>query len=95
MQVMRSTPHIETPEAEKEAQDTSCRGLIEWALSVIASKARQSWGYRGVYTAITALERDSRGKSLCRESGGIPQLQKGPPKIGGYRGLIKTISAVS
>jgi len=30
----------------------------------------------------------------CRGSGGVPQLQK-PPKTGGYRGLIKTISAFS
>ena len=30
----------------------------------------------------------------CRGSGGIPQLWKSP-KIGGYRGLIETISAVS
>ena len=29
----------------------------------------------------------------CRGSGGVPQLQKSP-KIGGYRGLIDTISAV-
>jgi hypothetical protein len=30
----------------------------------------------------------------CRRSGGIPQLLKSP-KIGGYRGLIKAISAFS
>jgi hypothetical protein len=30
----------------------------------------------------------------CRGSGGVPQLQKSP-KIGGYRGLIKAISAFS
>ena len=30
----------------------------------------------------------------CRGSGGVPQLQK-PPEIGGYRGLIERISALS
>ena len=30
----------------------------------------------------------------CRGSGGVPQLQK-YPKTGAYRGLVKTISAVS
>ena len=30
----------------------------------------------------------------CRESGGVPQF-KISPKIGGYRGLIESISAVS
>jgi hypothetical protein len=30
----------------------------------------------------------------CRGSGGVPQLQKSH-KTGGYRGLIKTISAFS
>jgi len=30
----------------------------------------------------------------CRGSGGAPQL-KNSPKAGGYRGLIKTISAFS
>ena len=30
----------------------------------------------------------------CRGSGGVPQIKKSP-KNGGYRGLIKTISAVS
>jgi len=30
----------------------------------------------------------------CRGSGGVPQLQKSP-KIGGFRGLIKTIAAFS
>ena len=30
----------------------------------------------------------------CRGSGGVPQLQKSP-KIGGCRGLIETIFAVS
>jgi len=30
----------------------------------------------------------------CRGSGGVPQLLKSP-KIGGYRGLIESISAVS
>ena len=30
----------------------------------------------------------------CRGSGGVPQLQISP-KIGRYRGLIETISAVS
>jgi hypothetical protein len=30
----------------------------------------------------------------CRGSGGVPQLKKSP-KTGGYRGLIKTISAFS
>jgi hypothetical protein len=30
----------------------------------------------------------------CRGSGGVPQLKKSP-KIGEYRGLIETISAVS
>ena len=29
----------------------------------------------------------------CWESGGVPQLQKSP-KIGGYRGLIESISVV-
>jgi hypothetical protein len=28
----------------------------------------------------------------CRGSGGVPQLQRSP-KIGGYRGLIESISA--
>ena len=30
----------------------------------------------------------------CRGSGGVPQLQKSP-EVGGYGGLIETISAVS
>jgi len=30
----------------------------------------------------------------CRGLGGVPQLKKSP-KIGGYRGLIESISAVS
>jgi hypothetical protein len=30
----------------------------------------------------------------CRGSGGVPQLKKSP-KIGGYRGLIESISAIS
>ncbi len=30
----------------------------------------------------------------CRGSGGVPQLKKSP-KIGGYRGLIESISAFS
>jgi len=30
----------------------------------------------------------------CRGSGGVPQLQESP-KIGGFRGLIETISAIS
>ncbi len=30
----------------------------------------------------------------CRGSGGVPQLYKSP-KIGGYRGLIESISAIS
>jgi hypothetical protein len=38
-------------------------------------------------------EKDVQDTS-CWGSGGVPQLQKSP-KTGGYRGLIKTISAFS
>jgi len=45
-----------------------------------------------------AIYRDTTEKEVqdtsCRGSGGVPQLQKSP-KTGGYRGLIKTISAFS
>jgi len=38
-------------------------------------------------------EKEVQGTS-CRGSGGVPQLLKSP-KLGGYRGLIENISAVS
>jgi hypothetical protein len=42
---------------------------------------------------IEAAEKEVQDTS-CRWSGGAPQLYKSP-KIGGYRGLIETMSAVS
>jgi len=46
----------------------------------------------GIHYSETA-EKEVQDTS-CWESGGIPQLKKSP-KIGGFRGLIETISAVS
>jgi hypothetical protein len=44
------------------------------------------------------INKETAGKEVqdtsCRGSGGVPQFKKSP-KIGGYRGLIKVISAVS
>jgi hypothetical protein len=42
-------------------------------------------------TDLETAEKEVQDTS-CWGSGGVPQLKKSP-KIGGYRGLIKTISA--
>ena len=53
---------------------------------------RAGWYQPDFITKETA-EKEVQDTS-CRGSGGFPHLQKSP-KIGGYRGFIETISAVS
>ena len=70
---------------------------INWVITQLSSRegcGNSDEHYRIYGNAVKETNEKAVQDTSCRGSGGVPQLQKSP-KIGGYLGLIETISAVS
>jgi hypothetical protein len=70
---------------------------INWVITQLSSRegcGNSDEHYRIYGNAVKENAEKAVQDTSCLGSGCVPQLHK-PPKIGGYMGLIETISAVS